>query len=797
MSCFKLNWLASALILSVCVVFIQPAAALNMDAQPDDQVSDAVTVSDAVETVSDSVPADADVAPSDDIAPADAVSDAAVSDAVADDAAPVSDAVETVSDADATDAAVSDADTAPSDAAVGTTKQAVQQEPAATAKTPAKRRKPIKIAGKKTLPLRLLTRPFANVYAQNDANSKVVQENVPTFSIFFAYSSPETTPGWFEVGTDKRGGIIGWMQADDVIEWKQYLTLSFTNPADRSPTLFFADRAALTDLMDMDNRSEIVQSIRTSIDEILKNPKENFPPNFVIAAMEPPDFVDMYQGPYLLPVLSAESMRMNGKLARVLEVASAVKGSRKSPAEAAAGPNEKDFATDASMNRKLLQEWQADIVFVIDATSSMQPYIDGARAVVRNMAQTIKQSDLGGQVHFGLVAYRDSVELIPAIEYTSKIFCNLQEGGDLKTFDQKISQVMAAQVGSQGFDEDVWAGLKTALEDKAMQPHDNASLFIIHIGDASSHEQAHPMNTTGLVAQRLRELADNHKPFSATIASLHLITPNARKARNNQNKAKAQFKKIVNSSGDSDLYFPVKDGDPQIFEQQAQLLLEVIVGSLKEAKSGSSEVAASGSAITGKIEGKLLEAANSMKGAIRAAQLEYLGSKKTASGDIKAPRDIKAWTVDRDLENPKVKNLKVNLLITKNNLDQLKKSLEAVLEAGTTAQVSGEDFFDQLQSVMATATSAPEMVRDGLTLQKFGLMPEFLDGLPYKSEILAMTNDAWFDMPPDAQNEFLAKIKSKITLYETYYNNQDKWIQLNPSDEPGEWVMPMDLNSLP
>jgi hypothetical protein len=245
------------------------------------------------------------------------------------------------------------------------------------------------------------------------------------------------------------------------------------------------------------------------------------------------------------------------------------------------------------------------------------------------------------------------------------------------------------------------------------------------------------------------------------------------------------------------LYYPVQDGDPHLFEQQSQELIQEIISAVQEAGKGTIQTAAKEPAQTQKAEQGSQKASEAMKGAIRAAQLEYLGSKKTETGDVKAPRDIRAWAVDRDLENPKTKNMQVNLLITKNNLDQLKKSLEAVLEAGTTAQITGEDFFDQLQSVMATATTAPEMVREGLTLQKFGLMPEFLEGLPYKSEILSMTNDMWFDMPPNAQNEFLAKIQSKINLYEAYYNNQDKWIQLNQGDEPGEWVMPMNLNSLP
>ncbi|MDD3471311.1 MAG: hypothetical protein PHS86_00865, partial [Syntrophaceae bacterium] len=395
------------------------------------------------------------------------------------------------------------------------------------------------------------------------------------------------------------------------------------------------------------------------------------------------------------------------------------------------------------------------------------------------------------------VAYRDNVEKIPGIEYTAKIFCNLQEGVNIGTFSQKVGELREAQVGSQGFDEDVWAGMAKALNDAALKSRSDASLFIIQIGDAAGHDYPDPMGTTEFVAATIRQMANEHKPHSATIMSLHLQTPEAKKA-DNIGKAAAQFSAMADKVSGRELYFPVENGDPTLLREKflGMTVFNFIKGQAGATKEGKitkqDPPPAPGIelALTEKLE-------QGVKGAIMAAQIEYLGSKKTEKGEVKAPRDIQAFVMDRDLEDLSKRPMDVKLLITKNNIDELKKSLQNVLEAGTKAQISGADFFDELQSVMASSVRDPKMISKGVALNKIGLMPEFIEGLPYKSEIMNMTNDDWTNMSPDAQVEFMTKVKTKIALYQTFYNDSDKWIELNKGDEPGDWVMPVALDALP
>lgn len=685
---------------------------------------------------------------------------------------------------------------APSDAlkdATGTQATAAGQEQG-------KKRVPVIMEGKKTLPLRLLTRPYSNIYEKPEESAKPVVENVPTFSIFYAYATPKENPGWYEVGTDNRGTVKGWIKEKDVIEWKQYLTMSFTNPAERGQGLFFRDKETVEKLVADSSRSEKVQSIRQTIDEAVKDPQKDLPENFLVVAREPADFASLHKRPYLMPVLNFEQTDVDGKETRILEVATTVKGAAREDH----GPSMK--VTDADLGQPVtdsdtadIKEWKADVVFVIDTTVSMQPFIEGTRQVVKDAAKKIAESGIGGKISFGLVAYRDTIAMIPGIEYTSKIFCNLEDGTDINKFNQKVAEVQEAKVGSMGFDEDVWAGFKTALNDPAMKARPDASLFLIHIGDAGAHDPPDPMNTTGLNAQTVREMADAHQPFSAIVASLHLLSPEAKKSGNIQ-KAATQFRAVDTKNPETlaELYFGVEEGDPQLFRQKTDEVVTTFINSLSKAqKEGKLAKVKTlpGPPPTGgpKVEPAQPTVTNALEGAILAAQIEWLGIRKSEKGEVKVPTDIRAWVVDRDLEAPTKHPMDVRLLITKNNIDQLKKSLDKVLEAGTKAQVSGADFFSELQSTVATDVRGTKK----LSLGKVGLLPEFIEGLPYKSEVLEMTNDDWSAMSPDNQAEFLNKVQAKIKLYENFYNDQSQWIELNKGDEPGDQVNFLDLNALP
>jgi hypothetical protein len=128
------------------------------------------------------------------------------------------------------------------------------------------KRVPIKIEGKQSLPLRVLSRAFSKVYKAPDANSGTVAENVPAFQSYFVYgkkggASDLDEQVWYEVGSDNRGTILGWMSSDDVFEWQQTMCLSYTHPEGRYPVLMFEKKAELEKLTAMapDKRKEMAE----------------------------------------------------------------------------------------------------------------------------------------------------------------------------------------------------------------------------------------------------------------------------------------------------------------------------------------------------------------------------------------------------------------------------------------------------------------------------------------------------------------------------------------------------------
>ena len=97
------------------------------------------------------------------------------------------------------------------------------------------RQKPLNIEGKKILLQRVLARPFSNIYKDNNVDSGVVESNIPALKPFYVYAKPtpeekELEDGWYQVGTNTRGKIVGWMQAKDVFEWNQTMCLVYTHP---------------------------------------------------------------------------------------------------------------------------------------------------------------------------------------------------------------------------------------------------------------------------------------------------------------------------------------------------------------------------------------------------------------------------------------------------------------------------------------------------------------------------------------------------------------------------------------
>ena len=660
---------------------------------------------------------------------------------------------------------------------------------AATAQDP---KKPVLIEGKKTLFLKIITRPLSNVYAKPEAKSKIVKENVPAFTIYYVYQKPKASDlstkvaGWYQIGVNTRGNVIGWMRAEDVMEWRQAMVLAFTNPVDRKPVLFFSNYKKLETLVKSANdaRRQTVTKLYRTITA------GDIPQQFPVVSIEPKNYVDITTRFYLLPVLYAAEVEINDRPATLLKVSSATLTGGRKKSDIRKKDVRKKALSSPDAAPKQLTKMGIDIVFVIDATASMGPFIAATRKVIGDMAQFIRSKNLQGLLRFGLVAFRDNIKMAPGLGFTSKKVCTLEQGSTAEAFFKKTATLKAAGVSSVGFQEDVWAGVLTALKQMRWSP--NALRFIILIGDASAHPPGSPFSTTGLNAQELRRLASAKR---ITIIAMHLLS---RQGRPDHPVAKAQFSTLATNPGtEIPAYFPIKNADVNIFQKTARTAADALAAIVQLARQGKTARVTAKPAKPAKPVKKPEKAISKIKRIITrigyAAQVQWLGRKK----GVQAPRDVTAWVVDKDLISPSINSLRVKLLITKAQLSDLQRALKAIMIAGRKAQISGTDFFEQIKGAAAAAGRDPSKIGLGKTLGKSGLMGEYLAGLPYKSRIMSLTKELWASMSTDEQQSFLQEVEAKIKIYKDYHDDPKLWVALHKGDDPKDYVMAIDLIALP
>jgi hypothetical protein len=180
--------------------------------------------------------------------------------------------------------------------------------------------------------------------------------------------------------------------------------------------------------------------------------------------------------------------------------------------------------------------------------------------------------------------------------------------------------------------------------------------------------------------------------------------------------------------------------------------------------------------------------------------LRYLGNiKKT-----EAPVMVKSWIADKDLSrlasasSEEVPSVQVAVLMTKNQLSTLSKQLQVILtKAEESIDTQSGDFFQSILTASAAITNDPNQFANNpnAALSDLGGLTELLEGLPYKSLIMGLTERDWYNMSAYEQDSFVRTIRSLLKNYELYDASQD-WAKYSESYE-GDWLYRVPLTSLP
>ena len=182
-----------------------------------------------------------------------------------------------------------------------------------------------------------------------------------------------------------------------------------------------------------------------------------------------------------------------------------------------------------------------------------------------------------------------------------------------------------------------------------------------------------------------------------------------------------------------------------------------------------------------------------------AMQLEYLGKKQ----GTRAPEVVTSWIADADLDalsaGKPVSAVSVAVLLTKNQLSDLQRQLKIIIDnAERTRKTDSRDFFQGILSASAQLARDPAAFsqKPGANLRDMGVLGEFLDDLPYKSDIMLLSEDDWYRMSVGEQTAFINRLKSRVARYEEYDRDVSNWESFGSKD-PGDWVYRVPLAMLP
>ncbi|PAU77573.1 vWA domain-containing protein [Halomonas salipaludis] len=629
--------------------------------------------------------------------------------------------------------------------------------------------RPLLQEGKQTLHQRVLTTPGCQLAEQEAGSSGELQ---PAFSRFYVYQRREHSgEEWLEVGPDSYGSISGWLPASCTVDWKMQLTLSFTNPANRDRLIFFDEQDGLMTIFDDFEPSAQVAPLRAQL-------RRDGQASGVVA-QEPEYFVDLHEQFYLLPILEGEEiMTEAGFMTRLLRVASV--------SEAA----EEEVQQESGDVSAQLREFNAGVVFVIDSTISMGPYIERTREAVERIYQRIEQEDLTDQVRFGLVSYRDSVDHAPDTEYVTRMYADPGQVEDGRDFMDRVAGLSEAQASTVGWEEDAYAGVMQAIDE--VEWSNFGARYIVLITDASAIEGDGERSSTGLDADQVRLEAARH---GIAVYTLHLKTP-AGEQRGDHAVAEAQYSNLSTFTGTgTSLYYPVDTGDVAIFGQRVDALAAAITDQVHAAYLGDEAIGSALHAEEPLDDPSQQRLVDDMALIGHAMQLAYLGQ---ATGS-QAPPIFEAWISDRDLIAQHVPTTEVRVLLTKGQLSDLSDVVSEILDAANAGLISPTDMFDRLRSVAAAMGADPNQMQqsDGQRLGELGLMGEYLEDLPYQSEVLNLDEETWLSWDGLQQERFIRRLTTKLRHYQRYNEDVDRWVSLAEGADPRDDVYPVPLEMMP
>jgi serine/threonine-protein kinase PpkA len=646
---------------------------------------------------------------------------------------------------------------------------------------------PLPVAEAPELFQRVLTLPGARLAPEAGAPPGATV--LPTFSILYVYARNKIGgQDWLAVGARTHGPPDGWLPAGVTQDWHTMLVMQYAPRGQRDRVAFFNNAADLDALLAADDSAKRGQQIAAGLASGRPDP--------AIVAAEPAGAVDTKAQFYVMPVLSARVRRLaDGTPVRVVEVASAVAQNTRPAVPAPPKPQPPPPQPQPSP-----PAFRVGLVFLLDTTKSMGPYIEAVADLVRKTINRLDQSGTADRVSIGLVGYRSNIARDPRLEYVTRIFAPLSPNTPLQQTLLKLDAMSETPYSTPAWDEDAFAGLHTALTEMNWQPF--ALRLLVLVTDSG----ALPGNSP-LVQFRnfdIENVVDLANSLKVAVFPFHLITP-AGDRFGNRSIAIRQWQRL-GQTGDANVskYLRIPADSPARFSSTLDSLVDQLTAVVVQNIAANKPVERPAIPPVSKtpVEPEQQVAAALVNELFR-AQAEYLGARNGAA----APPFFRAYASDHDLANPRLRSLGVQVFLTRTQLSELGQSLQLIVDQAKQAALAPQDFFDNLQVLSAQTAADPNRPAGTGAVDSLGasnLLPSFLKLLPYHSKVLDMTRSYWLSGGVTGQQEFIDELDYKIQEYHDIYVDLNRWTQLGASgqsgtvrSDSGDAVCPVPLDVLP
>ena len=600
---------------------------------------------------------------------------------------------------------------------------------------------------------RVLTKQFAKLYASPTKSADVVRDNLPLYEAFGVVKQ-ENKEGtrWYQVTEEYvpkqkpsnwAPKTIGWISEEDAISWKRALVMRFTNGLNREPSVIFETAEDAVALMkaNKEDRNKQLDKLYTEFESGNVNRSSG------ALAIEPTVGQDQDQI-VMYPLLdfyksNSEELYMDGQFARLLEVAA---------------------QTRNGVNQDNMGNVPIDIVFVMDLTSSMKPYLEQLLSVVKKFAL-----DTNGQdIRFGFVGYKDKSKQFSFTvkQFTSKVVSP-------SDFVKVLSKIEARKipVKSDDIPEAVMDGVNLALDSN--QWRKNSAKLMILIGDAPGREDVFPV----------KELRD--KSYVRNIPIFSLYIDSSRGAAKYAKTGKKQYKQLSSTyegaygtSREIPHWAIINGGSPQQFAK-------TVTSGLNDAKDIFDTLASKNSGSVNMKEGSV--------GELLFQQADLLLADPTMPDNA-----VVGWVADKVMNSPGREALAPMILLNEAELDELEQRVQELKDIGEMAMRGDSgttlDFFDLVSDNTRFTMVDPSAVnfRDAFSA------PLGINSLPYDSDIMATTREEFHSM--DRVQAFVRSMNNKLRHYEDLKRQQGNpniWKKLSMGTSERDRVVGVELNQLP